>query len=234
MGRSFLLLLLFIQGCASPGPVTTVAIQHSQLRISYDREMKVPRYVVYELRRVDLQRKKFRRRDNFKADPYLLELKVEQVSGDVYRRSGFDRGHLAPAADFSWNRRALSESFYLSNITPQRPGLNRGPWKRLEDRVRRWACGEERLTVITGPLYAADPTLLRDELPIPESFFKIVVDETPPRKARAFVYHQNQSGSEVPVSDQRLIPVLDAFPEVASLGRSPAAKKDWKEKDCAR
>ena len=230
----FLSLILIISACSSTPKQQGVEVRHSHLRISYDPDQKQARYVVYELTRENLLKKKYRRRDNFRSDPYLQSKKIPQVSGEVYRRSGYDRGHLAPAADFSWSKRALDETFYLSNIAPQKPALNRGAWKRLEERVRRWACGEEKITVITGPLPGPRSKFLKQKLPVPESFFKIVVDETPPRKARAFIYHQDSTGEEVPVSDRRLLSVHDAYPAVIDLGRNPARAQDWSEKNCAR
>lgn len=211
-----------------------VEIQHSFMRISYDPDQKIARYVVYELTRENLLKRKHKRRDRFKSDPYLRSQMIPQASGEIYRRSGYDRGHLAPAADFSWDRGALEETFYLSNIAPQKPGLNRGLWKRLEAKVRRWACGEEKVTVITGPLEGRAPQFLKQQQMIPESFFKIVIDETPPKKVRAFIYHQKNSGDEVAISDRRLASVHEAYPGMIELGRKPANAQDWKEKDCSK
>lgn len=209
------------------------------MRIFYDPERKLARYVVYELRKENLLKQKFKRRDRFRDDPVLVSKSLPLVSGSVYSRSGYDRGHLAPAADFSWNQKALEESFYLTNIAPQKPRLNRDAWKRLENKVRRWACGEDRVTVITGPLLPSNPKLLKNELLIPESFFKLVIDETPPRRAKAFIYFQGDAGDlitkrEVPITDSRLREVELVYPGLGSLERTPAASQNWKEKNCSK
>lgn len=246
MNRGILLSLIFIfQSCASVKKPSNaldkslIEVRHSFMTIFYDQDQKIARYVVYELKKENLLKEKFKRRDHFRDDPILAKSQVPQVPKEAYRKSGYDRGHLAPAADFSWSKKALEESFYLTNIAPQKPSLNRDSWKRLEQKVRRWACGEERLTVITGPLHDPHPKLLQGVLVVPESFFKLVIDETPPKRARAFIYHQGDSGDllskrEVSLSDMRIRDIDVIYPGLSTLIRKPAASQTWKEKDCSR
>ena len=73
-----------------------------------------------------------------------------------YTRSGYDRGHLAPAGDMKWSAKAMRESFYLSNICPQKPKLNRGIWKDLEEQCRLWALDNGSLLIVTGPVITGD------------------------------------------------------------------------------
>ncbi|MEL7163309.1 MAG: DNA/RNA non-specific endonuclease, partial [Bacteroidota bacterium] len=93
----------------------------------------------------------------------------------------FDRGHLAPSADFRWSQQALSESYFYSNMSPQRPEFNREGWAELERALRGYVYEHpgSALYVVTGPV-------LREHLPrverspngvsIPERFFKVVYD----------------------------------------------------------
>jgi endonuclease G len=60
------------------------------------------------------------------ADYFLRTENPDGTHG--YDGFGFDRGHLAPSADFRWSATALSESYYYSNMTPQRPGFNQESW----------------------------------------------------------------------------------------------------------
>lgn len=71
-----------------------------------------------------------------------------QASLSDYRRSGFDRGHMAPAADMRWSATAMSESFYLTNICPQTPSLNQGDWNRLEGKIRDWARRDSAVVIL--------------------------------------------------------------------------------------
>lgn len=79
-------------------------------------------------------------------------LKTENPDGTFkYDGFGFDRGHLAPSADFRWSENALSESCYCSNMTPQRPEFNRESWASLEDLLRRIVDQEKKsFYIITG------------------------------------------------------------------------------------
>lgn len=86
----------------------------------------------------------------------------------------------------------MSESFLLTNIAPQTPRLNRGYWKTLEDKVRKWAAEKSYIYVVTGPLYlyadqdkngqADVPTIGPDKVSIPSHFFKIIISGSPENK----------------------------------------------------
>ncbi len=94
-----------------------------------------------------------------------------------YTNSGFDRGHMAPAADHTWLEQAMRESFYLTNIAPQHgPKMNRGIWKDLEARARDWTVVHRRLLVFSGPIFGAKPREIGGDrkVAVPDGFFKIV------------------------------------------------------------
>jgi endonuclease G len=108
-------------------------------------------------------------------------LRTEKADGTFeYDGFGFDRGHLAPSADFRWSANALSESYYYSNITPQRPEFNRESWAGLEALLRKIVDQEKKtFYVITGPiLHDSLPIIERsvNKLKIPELHYKIIVD----------------------------------------------------------
>lgn len=113
------------------------------------------------------------RTDDFREDDRLHS--TLRPTLDDYAGSGFDRGHLAPAADFKFSPTAMSQSFLLSNVAPQNPELNQGPWAGLESATR--ACARETaepggLTVLTGTL--GDTGKLKDgHVTIPAAFFKL-------------------------------------------------------------
>ncbi|HPY82414.1 MAG: DNA/RNA non-specific endonuclease [Bacteroidales bacterium] len=114
-----------------------------------------------------------KRTNTFKKDPNIV---VGSASAVDYRKSGYDRGHLAPAGDMKWNVQAMKESFYYSNISPQLPQLNRGVWKKLEDKVRDWVHIYDTLYIITGPiLHDSLPTIGINKVAVPEYFYKIVL-----------------------------------------------------------
>ena len=146
--------------------------------VSYNRELKMPNWVAWELNRERLVERESRT-DKFLPDPDLPE--SEAVTTDDYKRSGWDRGHMCPAADNRWHWRAMQESFYMTNICPQHHNLNRGDWKELEDDCREWA---------------KPRTIGREhKVAVPDAFFKVILcaDSRPPR-AIGFIY-KNTSGN---------------------------------------
>jgi len=118
-----------------------------------------------------------RRSDDFRMDPDLAP--SHRAKRSDYRGSGYDRGHLVPAAAMAWHAQAMSQSFLLSNIAPQvGVGFNRGIWRRLEAAVRHWVHRRGSLIVVTGPLFEVRPiTRIGDGgVAVPSHFFKIAYD----------------------------------------------------------
>lgn len=108
-------------------------------------------------------------------------LRTENPDGTYsYDGFGFDRGHLAPSADFRWSATALSESYYYSNMTPQRKEFNRESWADLEGLLRSVVDQEKKtFYILTGPvLNESLPIIERsvNQLRIPQLHYKIIVD----------------------------------------------------------
>jgi len=133
------------------------------------------------------------RTDNFRADPDLLPGRRSEL--DDYAGSGYDRGHMAPAGNLTWSNQAMVESFYLSNIAPQNPTLNRGAWSRLEENIRNWVLERNDLIIITGPVFSAQDSVIgRSPVRVPQAFFKVIFDPVR-REAVAFVYPNSSPAS---------------------------------------
>lgn len=95
-----------------------------------------------------------------------------------YKRSGYDRGHMAPAGDFSTSPHQMAESFYLSNMVPQFPENNQGPWMMLESHVRSLAKRADDLYVVTGPIFPAviQTTVGPNHVAVPTQLYKLALD----------------------------------------------------------
>lgn len=106
-----------------------------------------------------------------------------------YRRSGFDRGHMAPSADMS-NMRSQQESFNLINIVPQNHEQNAGVWANIEHAVRGLA-RKEPVYVITGVLFeGAQVGFLQNRVGIPTHMYKLVyIPRTNQAKAYVVANH---------------------------------------------
>lgn len=127
---------------------------HNGFALQYAMPLRSALWVVQKLRAEDLDAPTVtREKEEFRPDARLPE--GATPAPDRFTRTGYDRGHLAPAGDFVENPAGMSHSFYTSNIVPQDPGNNRGIWVRLEKNVRAWARQKGEVYVITGPVYFA-------------------------------------------------------------------------------
>ncbi|MBG7606308.1 MAG: DNA/RNA non-specific endonuclease, partial [Actinobacteria bacterium] len=115
----------------------------------HDNMHRVPEWVSYHLTAESLSGDA-ERTDDFRPDPALPERHRAEL--DDYVGSGYDRGHMAPAAAFRRSEEAMSETFKLSNMAPQTPSLNRVMWRLLEDDVRELASKSANIWVFTGSL----------------------------------------------------------------------------------
>src|SRR5690606_30581000 len=117
----------------------------------------------------------FDRTDDFRPDPAVSTGSAELHD---YVGSGFDRGHLAPAADMKVSHTAMSESFYLSNMSPQAPSFNRGGWKKLESLIRNWVLAEGQMFVVTGSIFRDNLGVIgRNQVTVPSYYYKVVYSD---------------------------------------------------------
>ncbi len=148
--------------------------------IDYCDTWKIPYWVAYYLTNKDLQGE-VKRQGQFRPDPQLLvNSRAELVD---YDKSGFDRGHMAPAADFKRSVAAMKTTFLLSNMAPQTPALNRQIWQELEDEVRQRVISAGKAWIVTGNIFmSADSHFIRpsdfigpDRVAVPTHCFKVVL-----------------------------------------------------------
>ena len=151
-------------------------LEKSNYTVSFNRETNLPNWVAWSITSEELIERESRT-NNFQPDP---ELPVhEAVTTDDYKNSGYDRGHMCPAADNKYHWRAMDESFYMTNICPQNHNLNAGVWSTLEQQCRRWAHGDTVVHIVCGPIlydgaksrYIGTKHLVR----VPDAFFKVVL-----------------------------------------------------------
>jgi endonuclease G len=164
--------------------------------VGHDPTTRTPAWVIERLGLASLNGG-VERTDNFRADPDLSPGRRAEL--EDYVGSGFDRGHMAAAGNLTWSNQAMAESFYLSNIAPQNPTLNRGAWARLEADIRNWVLERTDLVVITGPVFGTqDAVIGRSPVRVPLAFYKIVFDPFR-REAVGFVYPNSPPTSSDPV-----------------------------------
>lgn len=186
---SFLLCLVLLVSCETTSYLhhavthtkensgNIVLLEHDCITIGYNVDAKQATWVAYTLKKSDLEGEA-ERKNNFRIDP---KLSAEQSAKDKdYYKSGYDRGHLAPAADMVVSQDCMDQSFYYSNISPQLPGHNRGVWKRLESEVREWAIHYDSVIVVTGAIINKenDERLGDSKVCIPQHYYKALLINT--------------------------------------------------------
>lgn len=165
---------LFSQVCdqkmLKPEKDTLKFIEYPYFILGYSGIYKQPGWVSYELVKNDtIVCETCDRNLNFRSD------KGFNFSGD-YKNSGYDRGHLAPSADFRSNSIKYKSTFVYTNCSPQSPSFNRGIWRELEKYVREMIFEYDNLYIITGPILCANLNYIgKNKIAIPNYFYKVVI-----------------------------------------------------------
>ena len=155
-------------------------VKHFYYDVKFNEKTKTPEWVMYRLTERNTKHITNRNGKRFVRDPDL-RIKDKTPSPNSYKYSGFDRGHMCPADDMEFSDTASQETFYMSNICPQLPSVNRGDWKELEFAVRKLANKGHELIVVSGPIYTKgiEHIIIGEEkIIVPDSFFKIIYDAT--------------------------------------------------------
>ena len=209
-----------LAGCPTGAPSTNDLVVREIFTLSSNDTTKLADWVAYRVTRTTMGASDSLQR-NWKPDPFLAENETLE-KGDyakAHSKYEYDRGHQAPLASFAgtlfW--RATN---YLSNITPQKKSLNRGPWKHLESAVRHAAYHLGQLYVVTGPLY--DGTKM-EGLPeadephvVPTGYWKVIA--TKGGRISALIFDQETPRDtaychgRAPLSDVEARSGLDLFP----------------------
>ena len=190
-------------------------ITHTGYSLLYNEEHEQASWVAYELTK-DETIKRFKRADKFIVDPLVT---TGSANNADYSGNGYDRGHMAPAADMGWSSATMKESFYYSNMSPQNPAFNRGIWKSLEELVRSWAIDNEAVYVVTGPVLTKElPAIGRNNVSVPGYYYKVILDYTEPGiKAIGFIL-RNEGSKEplqsfaVSIDSVETVTGIDFFP----------------------
>ena len=176
----------------SPATMPEQIVEYKGFTVSFNPDLRIPNYVIYELTKEEADG------DVARAGSFDCDYNVEGCpEPSDYTRSGYDRGHMAPAADMKWDYDAMHESFYMTNICPQKHALNGGGWKRLEEKIRDWAVRDSALIIATGPIVEPGYSTQSSGIAVPQKFFKaILAPYTKPMRGIAFIY-KNEGGQKI-------------------------------------
>lgn len=164
-------------------PEAPLVIDHKDYSLAYDGRLRGASWVYEELTADSLENNADRSKFDFMEDP-LIPSHLRATKQD-FAGSGYDRGHLRPAANGKASEDSMRDTFYLSNISPQHPQLNRKYWLKLEKHVREQTKSHDILYVITGPLFLSQKmedgkryvryeVIGKNEVAVPTHFFKVI------------------------------------------------------------
>jgi endonuclease G len=178
-------------GVTIPKGVSNQVLNYQTIRVNYNPSLRIPNCVAYELTATMASMADAPGHENRKNYNYARDNSVKTCPENwEYRGSGYSRGHMAPAMDMRWDKTAMAQCFYMTNMCPQDTKLNNDHWRVLEEKVHRWAKRDKRLMVYTGPIMGKHPQMIgknKQNIAVPDAFFKIVYA---PEQGRyiAFIY----------------------------------------------
>jgi endonuclease G len=200
-----------------PTTTTGVIVYHQYYTLSYSEEHEQAEWVAYELKKSDIIYSNHKR-------PYFIhdpKVSTGSASWKNYIRSGYDRGHLCPAGDRRFSKKAFDETFYTSNISPQRNDFNAGLWNRLEQKTRYWAKKYDGLYVVTGGVLSSSlKSIGKEDVSVPEYFYKVLIDKSSGEyKAIGFLVPHKESDNAlytyvVPIDKIEKMTGIDFFPKL--------------------
>lgn len=153
--------------------VSELIIHKTSYIVSYNQEKKTPNWVAWNLTAQHTDGP-VRRMSNFYEEESMAS---PRATLEDYRESGWSRGHMCPAGDNKWSETAMYDSFSLVNVCPQNANLNSGLWNSIEIDCRRWAKQYGDIYIVCGPVFYKQEheTIGRNEVCVPEAFFKVVL-----------------------------------------------------------
>ncbi len=184
--------------------------------VSYNKDRKIPNWVAWHLTAAHTNGSSQRDNMMFEEDD---DVPYPRATDNDYYNSRYDRGHMCPAGDNKWDRRAQMQTFLFSNVCPQNHGLNKGDWNDLEIQCRYWARSLGDIYIVTGPVFynGVQNTIGRNRVAVPDAFFKVLLCDRGKAKAIGFIYpnrggHKKMKEYVRSVDDIERITGIDFFP----------------------
>ncbi len=228
-----------ISGIEIPAPLENASeqiLKRPAYTVSYNKDNKIPNWVAWHLTAQRLNGKAKRPQKAFHEDEEVPEPRATDWD---YYGSGYDRGHMCPAADNKWSEEAMYESFLFTNMCPQTHKLNAGDWEELENSCRKWARTYGDIYIVCGPLLynTKHKTIGKNKVVVPEAFFKVVLCLKDKPRAIGFIYKNNDDDKPMgdyvnTVDEVERLTGIDFFPnlpdDIEDLVEATCDLNDWK------
>ncbi len=180
-----------------PASTTGDVVRHKFFALSYSEDHEQAEWVAWEMTRERLNNMDFMRTNTFLPDP---KVRTESATPRDYTGSGYDKGHICPAADMGFESQAMDESFYMSNMAPQVRGFNAGVWRELEELTRDWARKFGHLYIVAGGVLPVEvkKQIGFSKVTVPEYFYRVLLTE---KGGKAIAFILPNAASDRPVMD---------------------------------
>ncbi len=161
-----------LEDVVMPENLTSQVKEYTGFILSFNKDNKTPNYVAWELLGSEVSNE-VSRTDNFWQDKDIDGCPAHKD----YTNSGYDRGHMCPAADQKWSIEAMNDCFVMANMCPQIHDLNAGAWETLESKERTWAKRDSAVMIVAGPIYTEDDNVYygNAKVRIPGAFYKVLI-----------------------------------------------------------
>lgn len=221
----------------TPDSIAEQRKDYEGFTVSFNKFNRTPNWVAWELLGSET-RGNVPRHKKFWQD---VDVEGCPVTHD-YTNSGYDRGHMCPAADQKWSRKAMEDCFALTNIVPQNNSLNTGAWQTLESKERLWAKRDSAILIVSGPIYSHSDTdrIGESGVRVPGAFFKVLVAPYLDKpRGIAFVYPNisspgNMENYVMTIRDVEKLTGFDFFytlpDDIEDAVETTASFRDWNRK----
>lgn len=209
----------------SPDNIQEQILKRTAYIVSYNKDTKLPNWVAWYLTPERITGPAKRSGVDFEAD---MDVPYPRAEDSDYYGSGYDRGHMCPAADNKFSNKAMEESFLFTNMCPQNGNLNRGDWNEMEMACRKWAEKYGGVYVVCGPILynSKHKTIGKNKVVVPEAFFKVVLRMGEAPKAIGFIY-KNAEGNR-PKGDY--VNSVDEVERITGINFFPSLPDNIEEK----
>ena len=201
--------------------VASQMLRREAYTVSYNADTKTPNWVAWCLTEARMKGDAKRSDYDFHED---CDVAAPRATDDDYYNKGYDRGHLCPAADNKYSKKAMEQSFLFTNICPQNSNLNRGDWNDLEQECRAWAKAYGALYIVAGPIYTSSrpKTIGKNKVAVPDAFFKVVLRLGDDPAAIGFVCENKASNNSL----SQYATTVDAVEELTDIDFFPSLDDD--------
>ena len=220
-----------------PAPLkgkSEIILNRKGYTVSYNNDNKIPNWVAWHLTSEHVDGA-YKRTGGYQED---TEVPKPRATKEEYDSTRWSHGHMCPAADNKWDKKAMIESNLLTNICPQDRSLNSGLWNALERNCRKWALKYGDLYIVCGPvlLNRDHETIGENKVVVPEAFFKVILCLNPKPKAIGFIVRNNEGTKKRDqyintVDEVERITGIDFFPalpdEIENEVEAYANIEDW-------